>query len=619
MELKEAKFILGNTYPFNKLKEKELNDFLENGEIKEYKSQEFIYKEKDPPDYFYLILEGKVLVSTNQKGLDIDIELLKRGTSFGIISLFNEEPHSVSTRSVGKTYILRIEKERFRKLLYRYPDISLEFTRILSQRIRARISPKKIFQCKRIAVIGFPNCGKTTYAFNLALQLKEQTNKKVIFVELSYNNIFGLKNLEKNKIFNLERFREEIIFDYIIRKEETDILLVNMENFNNYFSLLNFLSENYHFIICEFAFEIWKNFLEDILNCTDYVHFLSFQKKKNLEEIAIIIKKFEEKNPLNKEKIKIILSEFENYNNLSFEEKKKILEYPIFATLPHYEKKEEYLGTLKRIARYIGEKIVGLVLGSGAAYGFSHIGVLKVLEKNNIPIDIICGSSMGAVVASLWAIGYSIEEIEKFCKEFGKKFSLFSFRGLSFPFRGILKAKYLENVCKKFFGFKTFYEIKHPLKIVAFDFNNKETRVLDDGLIYKALAASCAIPGIFEPVEFKKELLLDGGILNPLPTKVVLNYGANKILAVNITPNKNEILKEYNKRNKLHIFDFIFGSIETMQREFIQQATKIADIVIHPNLEGLNWMEFNKVEEFIKRGEEATLIKIEEIKQVVFS
>jgi NTE family protein len=130
------------------------------------------------------------------------------------------------------------------------------------------------------------------------------------------------------------------------------------------------------------------------------------------------------------------------------------------------------------------------------------------------------------------------------------------------------------------------------------------------------VAASCAMPGIFEPIRFMNNMLLDGGILNPLPTKTLLNFGVNKIIAVNITPSQEEMLREYKKQNKMHILDFIFGSIETMQRQFIQEAINAADVVIHPNFQDLNWLDFSKAYEFIKRGEDATIQKINDLKEL---
>lgn len=130
------------------------------------------------------------------------------------------------------------------------------------------------------------------------------------------------------------------------------------------------------------------------------------------------------------------------------------------------------------------------------------------------------------------------------------------------------------------------------------------------------MAASCAFPWIFEPVRLKKDIFLDGGILNPLPTKILLQYGAHKIIASNITLSQEQARSEYAKRDKFHIFDFVFGSIETMQQHFVKQAIELADITIHSNLEGLGWTEFNKLNEFVARGQAATQDKLTEIKKL---
>lgn len=622
MENKEAKFILANTPPFNKLPEDGIDDFLSICELRKYGHGEILYKDQDPPDYFYFLLRGRILAVKQDAKEELEIELLKRGTSFGIISLFNEEPHSVTTKSIEESFVLRCDKEKFKDFLNKHPLISLEFYRLLSQRIRARSGKKKIFQCKRIAVAGSLLSGKTSYMLNLGIKLKEQTNKNIICVELSQNNNFSLdKFAPTGKALSLKGYTEEMLNDYIGKSDmqgsgrmAVDCLRAEIDDTAKLPSLLNFLSENYHFIIYEIPDKFFGDNLYEVSYFADYFHFLVIPEKENASKASSVINVLCEKDPLSRDRVKIILSYFAAEKRLSAENVKEIMRANIYATLPKFG--EEYSNAIRRISKEVGEIVVGLALGSGGAYGFAHIGVLRVLEENHIPIDIICGSSIGSVIASLWALGESPGKIESFMIEFAKKMNLFSVRGFSFPFRGLWRAKYLENLLKKVFRDKTFYDLKHPLKVVVFDFLKKEAKVLEEGPLYKAVAASCAMPGIFEPINFKDKVLLDGGILNPLPTKVLLNYGADKIIAVNITPSQEEIVKEYNKNNKFHILDFIFGSIETMQRQFIEQALTVADCVIHPNFGALRWLEFDKVKDFVRQGELATLGKLEELRKI---
>ncbi|MFH1655066.1 MAG: patatin-like phospholipase family protein [Candidatus Omnitrophota bacterium] len=620
MDIKEIKFILSNIFPFSKLKEKEIDEFISIAGLKEYRNTEIIYSEGDKPDCFNLLLRGRVLVLTREKSRDSEIEILKRGTNFGIISLFTDEPHSVTTKSIENSIILRVGKKQFREFLEKHPSISLDFTRMLSQRVKRRVQPKKIFQSKRIAILGAPSSGKSTYMYNLGLKLKEQTKKKVVCLELSLKkDIFTLASFlnKKHKVQKLSEFKEESIGKFII-KGDIDYLLVKIDKRQHLVSLLNLLSESYHFILYEFPFSFWDIDFHEFLAPAHYIHLLISSRAQILEKVNLLMRKLKQKESLGQEKIKIIINDFTESEKLSPEEESKIIDYPIYATIPSY-KDEAYFKALNRIAREIGEVVTGLALGSGAAYGFAHVGVLKVLEENNIPIDIISGTSMGALIAAMWAAGFTIEDIEKQILDLGRKFSLFHLPGIALPFKGMLKSRRLEKIFKGIFKDKTFYDLKYNLKIVAFDFIKRKTKILDKGLLYKAIAASCAMPGIFEPVKVEKDILLDGGILKPLPTKILLNHGANKIIAINITPSNKEVYAEYRKRTRLHIFDFIFGSIETMQQEFVRQAMKISDVVIHPHFEGLGWMEFEKVSEFIKRGEEATREKIEEIKSLVSS
>ena len=154
--------------------------------------------------------------------------------------------------------------------------------------------------------------------------------------------------------------------------------------------------------------------------------------------------------------------------------------------------------------------------------------------------------------------------------------------------------------------------------MVAFNFKKRQIFAIDEGLIYKAVSASCAMPGIFEPVVFNNEMFLDGGVLSPLPTKILLQFDIKKIVAVNVTPRREEVRNIYRKKSIFNVFDFIFGSIETMQQEFIRGSLDISDVAIHPDLGDLSWTDFSAKDEFIKRGYEATLRVLPKIKELLY-
>ena len=613
MEKKQIKFILANTYPFNKLDSEQLEKLIDLSEIKEYKNGDVVYSEGALPDHFYMLVNGRVVVSTKQEDKEKEIEVLKRGTSFGIISLFTGDPHSVTVRSIETSIVLRVEKYKFKDFLNLNPLISLDFSRILSQRVKKRTQPKTIFKSKKIGIMGCRNAGKTTYMGNLGLKLKEQTFKKVICVEASCSDDFTLVPDGRN-ILDLNGFDDSSVFRCLV-KRDIDYLMVKVDQADKIVSLLNFLSEHYHFILYEIPYDSLDKDFEAFMVTASSVHILLFPEKEDLLLGRSVIEELKAKKTIAEEKIKVILCEYAREDRLSFEEKRQCVGHPIYATLPS-QGKSDYGLAVRRLARETGEVITGIALGGGGAFSFSHIGVLKVLQDNDIPVDVISGTSIGSLIAGLWAAGFDLTDMIKITREFGRILRPFCFVGMRFPFKGLMQAKRLEGFLKKVFKDITFYDLKHTLRITTFDFLERDSRVLDEGPLYKAVAASCAYPGIFEPVKFKKNILMDGGILDPLPTKVLFNYGANKIIASNINPSREEILRWHKDKSKLHVLDFIFGSIETMQREFIYQAVKMADVVVHPDLEGLGWLEFEKVEDFVQRGERAAREKLEELKRL---
>ena len=297
----------------------------------------------------------------------------------------------------------------------------------------------------------------------------------------------------------------------------------------------------------------------------------------------------------------------------------------------------------RRIARQIGECTLGLVLGVGVGYGFCHIGVLKVFEEEKIPVDVIAGSSIGAVIASLWAIGKSSAEILEITKEFREPRRIWGLVDLTLPFAGFIKGNKLRGFLRRHFGQKTFRDTRLPLKVIASDLKRKEPRILDKGPLVDAIMASCSMPGVFAPFKFRDELLFDGGVVYPLPTEALVKSGVKKIIAVNVTPSHEDILRQYAQLKEslsglpqqvkerqwlglrqaikrffqVNILDIIFSSVEALQSEVAAREAQLADVLLHPDLSGLYWLEFHRSEEFARRGEEEARRNLDKIKQLV--
>ena len=370
--------------------------------------------------------------------------------------------------------------------------------------------------------------------------------------------------------------------------------------------------------------------------------------------MPVFLKQLKNEFNFNSEKIKIIINEYK-LSRLTHEDQVDILNKDVFATLPKIDFESggrlvfdnpdcEYSKAVRRIARTLGDTLVGLVLGVGVGYGFCHIGVLRVIEQEKIPIDVIAGSSMGAIIAALWVTGKSSDEILEITSEFSEPKSIWGLVDFTFPRLGFLKGNKLQKFLKRHLGNKTFYDVKVALRVIASDVKRKESRVFDKGLLVDAIMASCAMPGVFAPFKFKNELLVDGGIINPLPTEPLIKMGVKKIIAVNVTPSREDIMRQYAKikeeitvilpqdlkkrrwfnfkeglKNafKNNIVELIFSSVEILQSEVASKEAQLADVVLHPDTSGMYWLELHRSKEFAKRGEEEARRKLDKIMQVV--
>lgn len=189
------------------------------------------------------------------------------------------------------------------------------------------------------------------------------------------------------------------------------------------------------------------------------------------------------------------------------------------------------------------KKKIGLALCSGGIRGFAHIGVLEELEKAGIMPDYIAGTSMGAIIGALYSSGIPIEKIKKIAlsEEWSYHFNF------ARPEKGLIESKKLQEYFRKIIGNKKFSDLKIPLNIIATNINTGKEVVLKNGDVAKATYASMAIPGIFEPLDYRQMKLVDGGLTKPLPINEVKNMGAEIIIAIDLSMQPSEFSMHKNK------------------------------------------------------------------------
>jgi NTE family protein len=296
------------------------------------------------------------------------------------------------------------------------------------------------------------------------------------------------------------------------------------------------------------------------------------------------------------------------------------------------------------------KKKVGLALGGGAARGWAHLGVLQALKEKGIEVDYVAGTSIGALVGGFFAAG-NLDQLMAIALNLDWKQVVYYFFEISFPKDGLVDGKKIVQLFRQHVKKTDITSLQIPFRAVATDVMTGQEIVLKEGDVIDAIRASMAIPGIFTPVRRKGQMLVDGGLVNPVPVNVVREMGANVVIAVDlnyrfptdgktkkpqtITPMEikvesfpiveslNEKIKkngfkiikaaqEWLTREKpgtINIFDVLGNSILIAEAQITQARLKTEppDHLIRPELGHINYMEFFRAREAMELGYRAAM------------
>lgn len=257
-------------------------------------------------------------------------------------------------------------------------------------------------------------------------------------------------------------------------------------------------------------------------------------------------------------------------------------------------------------------KKVGLALSSGGARGIAHIGVLEVLEKEGIPVDMIAGTSFGALIGAAYASGKSFAEIEDRAAELGsRRFSLLL--DLVLPRTGLIRGRRMENLMRSAVGDVEFSDLRIPLACVATDIVSGEEVVIRDGLVWRAVRASFSPPVMVAVAKWQGKYLVDGALVNPVPVSVLKEMGADFVIAVNAIPHRSR-----GQGKEPNIFGIMLQIQNISSNRLVKTCLNGADIVIEPQLRHVGAGHYHRTEECIQQGALAAQKSIPEIKKAIF-
>ncbi len=250
---------------------------------------------------------------------------------------------------------------------------------------------------------------------------------------------------------------------------------------------------------------------------------------------------------------------------------------------------------------------IALVLGAGSSKGFAHIGVLKILETNKIPIHMIVGTSVGSVVGSLYAFGLDAFSLQKLSFTVQKEDIVDL---LYLPNNGFIKGEKLEEFVNKQVNFTPLEKLKIPFYVVATDLENGHETVFVKGNTGMAVRASCSIPGIFRPVKILDRIYVDGGVVSPVAVEVAKRNGADVVIAVDISSGIERAQPEGTIETILQSINIMYSKLGSIQ---LAQA----DVIIKPKVGHIGSADFSKRHEAILEGEKAALEALPQINQIL--
>jgi NTE family protein len=628
-----------------------------------------IFKQGDASDALYLIVSGHARRYRGVDGQETLVAYLGRGDVIGETGMLTGGPRSATVRVDATSELLKLPRKDFEDCLREHPTILLHLSRTLASRLIEGVQAAPRPSTDRARLVAFdcalPRVDRALIAWRLGAELAAQTRKKVLIVDLSPEpgdiaRAAGLKAAPASEAdLRSANLRDPAALAALAQEHPSGVRILSVSPatlggrlFSQLYLFLNAVRDSHELaLLClggprgdvERA-ALTEADLILMAGCDamrpQYRH-MEVEVPPLAEEARHLLRLWigdlePEDAPLliGAERVLVPWSESatEAYERAGKAD-------AAFAAEPKAAK------VLGRLARRIGGVQVGLALGTGAALGHATIGVLKVLKREGIPVDMIAGTSMGSLIAGCFAAGYEPEEIEQLALRIDKSWVYENlFWDITVPRSGLFAGDTLLRFIRSYMGSREFGDMDIPFACVAADIETGEEVVLKQGRVAEAIRASCGLPLIFEPTQLSGRWLVDGGLVNPVPTRVIADMGADILLAVNLTipagERKTKVHERHSKRlldqplnletlrqaampvlptafrapNFLEVF---FQMIYTMEYEVAQSRLDIAHVTMFPDLKGFSWTELHRAAEIIRAGELAAEEALPRLKALI--
>jgi len=610
------------------------------------KKGELVVREDEAGDALFAVVSGRLQAYTRlPSGGERVFATYGNGDYFGEMPLLSGETHWSNVRALNDSVLLKIPRALFDAVVQRDARVAASVFQRLGQRIKELRQEKHRARGSTVIALAsaLPGAGKTTLATNLVASLARETREPVLLLDLTGQ----ADSVPVTAAPVGGGARTAWGYDRL------PLRLTGAEREAAAFApLFGALVQRYDYVLVELPNETSPAVYACLGQC-DQIYLVSRNEPEHWKRTRLLIRYLANQSVVMTPKVKVILTGCAA-GRPCLAEAEAAIGQRIAARLEWIasggESAEPYVlrqplapysFVVRRLARELGNVLVGLALGCGAARGLAHIGVIRVLEREGLAVDVVAGSSMGALIAAAWAVGKSADEMEQIALQVRGKRAFLRLLDPMFPGSGMIRGLKVTDFLRQIVGESTFEDTVIPLKIVASELNTLEEIVFEEGPLLDAVRASISIPGVFRPVETNGHTLIDGGIVDPVPVGVLTRTGVAKIIAVNTIPNVEDMKRRarerpaapptrswWKRQSQLHevgsivdtptsIINIYMRAMHAMQSHMAEEACRDADVVVRPRSREAVWYDFYHPERYIRAGEEAALAALAELKALV--
>jgi len=639
----------------------------------------------------------KIVVPNEMDNTEEILATLGPGNYFGEMSLLTGEPISATVKTSLDSEFLVLDKDTFNTVLKKYSKLTYNLSMILSKRLRERniIKPVNVMSEKvsilnefdaptsakicfylglalftegldRVLIIDFKNMDENVLSEYGFVPAKEKLESFItthdIGTDLKHieGNLFEYESIN-NLLFGLRRKINRIRpvysdsagdkYDYL-----PGLYLLQVKNpqggdisKDQIPPLLGLVAQIYDVILLNLNSES-KALNSKALSQSDMLILFSEKNKECLRRLSKTLQDYLSYEEFHIPCIKLGMFNAKSQDTVSFADLNQIFNSKYLGisnlsvridmldkldvSLPKELIQTTVFKRIGRFAREITGKTVGLALGGGGARGYAHIGVLKVLENIGFPIDLISGSSMGALVGAVYCMTGSAQETEKILKtELAGHGNIFDF---TIPINSFLKGNRIKKISENIFKDLKFSDMVIPFYVVCVDLITGQEIVISDGPVKVAVQASSAIPGIFKPVRWRDKLLVDGSVINKVPANILYKLKTDLIVSVNVTPDREEFLeKNMEEKNVIFkvlkkipiiksildepgILQVINRSLNITNTQMSRVGAQFTHFEIKPAIEKFDFLNFKNFYPIVYEGETAAKNSIKELQEILY-